>query len=65
MRMILVCVMLVGCGRSMTVGETLEVCKTICGDRPVDDFSVSGFNDNGFSCLCGKKPDPPPCDAGK
>jgi hypothetical protein len=49
----------VGCSESSqghTIEQDLSACKTVCGARPIDEFSRLSI-DGSFMCHCGKLPD--------
>ena len=55
----------VGCeSPPRTTEQDLSDCKTVCGARPIDEFSrLTG--DGAFTCHCGTLSEPIPCpDAG-
>ena len=49
--------------KKMTTADKLSVCKTICGRRSIESFTVS-FDDH-FDCRCGRVECEPVCDGGR
>jgi hypothetical protein len=53
-RLVLACVLLLGCDPSHTPEEGIAVCLKVCGARPLDDFSYKGDRELWVDCRCGK-----------
>jgi len=52
------------CDQKMTPRDKLDTCRTICGRRPIQSFSI-GYDEH-YDCRCGDKPEcQPECDGGR